>query len=181
MNKLLPSLVVLSCLVSSCETATPENYFDRAVLNCNLMHGFAGPGMERQLKDPSVKLAPGGGSQTVQMTRKEVVDGLIQSIEEAHAKVRKLKETDETRDMLKASHALYEYVLPVYRNEYQQLAKLYDEGATGSEILAFQLAIRTKYAAGFQSRMDALTMAAKPFAGKHGINVQWDVKTSPGG
>jgi hypothetical protein len=179
MNKLLPPLVVLSCLVSSCETATPENYFDRAVLNCNLMHGFAGAGMERQLKDPSVKLAPGGG--TVQMTRKEMVDGLIQSIEEAHSKVRKLKKTDETRDMLKASYALYEYVLPVYRRRYQELARLYDEGATGSEILAFQLEIRTEYAAGFQSRMDALTAAAKPFAEKHGIKVQWDVRTSPGG
>ena len=35
-------LVVLSfCLLASCDTATPEKYFDIAVLNCNLMHAFA--------------------------------------------------------------------------------------------------------------------------------------------
>ena len=179
MNKHLLPLAVISCLISSCETATPENYFDRAVLNCNLMHGFAGPGMERQLKEPSVKLAPGGGSQTVRMTRKEVVDGQLLSIEEAYGKVKKLKETDETRGMLQASRALYDYVLPVYRNEYQQLAKLYDSGAAANEIAALQQSIQAKYAPGFQSRMDALTAAAKPFAEHHGINVKWDVRTSP--
>ncbi len=179
MKKLLIPLAVISCLVSSCEKPTPQNYFDRTVLNCNLMHGFAGKGMERQLKEPSVKLADSGGSRTVSMTRKEVVDDQIRSLEEAYEKLKHLEETAETREMLQASRSLYEYVLPVYRNEYQQLARLYDGGSGETETDTFHQSIRTNYLAGFQSRMEALTTAAKPYAERHGINVKWDVRTSP--
>ena len=179
MNKFAPLLLPAVCLVSSCDTATPENYFDRAVLNCNLMNGFAGNGMARNLESPSVKLADPGGSRTVAMTRKEVIDGQILSLEEAYGKVKKLRQTDETKAMLQASLAVYEYVLPVYKDEYQQLARLYDGGAEKKEIEALSQTITAKYAAGFQSRMESLTMIAKPYAERHGIQVKWDVKTSP--
>src|SRR5690242_10566717 len=131
MSKISLRLFSIACcfVLVSCEMATPENYFDRAVLNCNLMHGFAGSGLRRQLESPSVKLAESGNGETVPMKRKEVIDSAITSLETNFEKVKKLKETDDARDILKASIALYEYVLPVYKTEYQQLAKLYDEGA----------------------------------------------------
>ncbi len=179
MNKHLLPLAAAVCLVSSCEKPTPESYFSQAVLNCNLMHGFAGNGMERQLKEPSVKLADSSGTKTVTMTRKETMDQKIQSVEEAYGKVKKLQETDDTREMLQASRAVFEYVLPVYRDEYQQLARLHDEGKPVAEIEALQKSIQSKYQAGFQSRMDALTAIAKPYAEKNGIKVQWDIRTSP--
>lgn len=174
MNKLYVPLVALSCLVVSCDMTTPRNYFDRAVLNSNFLHGFAGNGgIERELKQPSIKLVDTAGSETAQMTRKEVVENKLAFVEDAYEKVKKLKETDDTRDMLQASRALYEYVLPVYRNEYQQLARLYDEGAPENEIEAFRKSIRDKYLTGFQTRMAALTSAGKPYADRHGIKVNW--------
>lgn len=179
MKKLLLPLVVCSCLVSSCETTTPQQYFDRAVLNGNLMHGFAGSGMERQLKEPSVKLVDPAGSEFVAMKRKEVIDNKLLSIEDAYVKVKKLKETEDTRELLQASRALYEYVLPVYRNEYRELARLYDEGAPANEIEALGHSIEEKYRAGFESRMGALRAVGEPFAARHGIQVRWDVGTSP--
>lgn len=179
MNHILRVLLsaCCACLVTSCDRATPRDYFDRAMLNTNLISGFASGGVKQQLKDPSVKLTE--GNQTATMTRKEVMDGMIQSIEEAYGKVKKLKETDDTREMLKASAAVYEYVLPVYRNEYQRLAKLYDEHAGEKEIEALDKSISDQYLAGFKTRMDALTAAAKPYADANGIKVMWDVKTSP--
>ena len=179
MNKLLLPLAASVCLVSSCEKATPESYFSQAVLNCNLMHGFAGNGMERQLNEPSVKLADSGGNKMVTMTRKETVDNLIRSVEEAYGKIKKLQETDDTREMLQASRAVFDYVLPVYHNEYQQLASLHDEGMGKTRIEELQKSIQAKYQAGFQSRIEALTTIAKPYADRHGIKVQWDVRTSP--
>lgn len=179
MNQNLLVLPAVTCLVVSCEKATPRDYFDRAVLNCNLLHGFAGPGLERELQDPSVKLADASGTKTVPMTRKEVVDGRLQAAEEAYEKLGTLPETDETRALLKASLAVYDFVLPVYRAEYQQLARLYDGDAPAKEIATFQQGIRTKYQSGFDSRMEALTALAKAFAEKHAIKVQWDVRTSP--
>jgi hypothetical protein len=137
MSKITPRLFSIAFCLSlvSCDTATPENYFDRAVLNCNLMHGFAGSGLRRELEGPSVKLSETGNGETIPMKRKEVIDNAITSLETNFEKVKKLKVTDDTRDILQASIALYEFVLPVYNTEYQQLARLYDEGAAQEETI----------------------------------------------
>lgn len=81
--------------------------------------------------------------------------------------------------MVRASLALYDYVLPVYRNEYVQLAGLYDSNAAKADIDAALKSITDKNLKGYQERTDALLAAGKPFAERHGINVKWDVKTSP--
>jgi len=166
-------------LLAGCDSATPQNYFDRAVLNCNLMHGFASRGMQGKLESPSVKLKEGTKDQTVPMTRKEIVENDINSLETAFAKVKKLRETDDTRAMLQASVALYEYVLPVYKAEYQQLARLYDENAPRDQIDSLARTIETKYHAGYAERFDHLTVAAKPYAERHNIKVKWDIRTAP--
>ncbi len=168
-----------SLLLSSCNTATPENYFDQAVLNTNMLIGFARNGFERQLEQPSVKLVEGTKDQTAPMKRKEVVDNQIHFVDERFTKIKNLKETDDTRDMLKASIAVYEYVVPVYKNEYAQLAKLYDENAPKEQIASFAKNINDKYAAGFEERLNTLINIAKPYAARHNINVKWDIKTSP--
>jgi hypothetical protein len=139
------------------------------------MHGFAGTGgIERELKQPSIKLVDPAKSETAQMTRKEVVEKQLVFIEHAYEKVRELPQTDDTKDILGASLALYEYVLPVYKNEYQQLARLYDAGAPESEIEAFRKHIRDRYKVGFQSHMDALLVAGKSYAAQQGIKVNWN-------
>lgn len=171
--------IVTCCCLTSCETATPQTYFEVAVLNCNLMHGFAGRGLASELESPSVKLSDSGNGETVPMKRKEIIDGKIQSLESYLERVKRLKQTDDTREMLEASVALYEYVLPVYKNEYEELAKLYDEGAARERIESMVASIETKYRDGFATRFDRLTAAGKPFAERHHINVKWDIQTAP--
>jgi hypothetical protein len=181
MSKITPRLFSIAfCLfLVSCDMATPENYFDRAVLNCNLMHGFASSGLRRELESPSVKLSGTGNGETIPMKRKEVIDNAITSLETNFEKVKKLKETDDTRDILQASVALYEFVLPVYKTEYQQLARLYDEGAAREEIDSLARAIETKYRSDFEKLSDRLAAAGKPYAARHGIKVNWGVSTEP--
>src|SRR3954467_11257560 len=99
-----------SCVLASCNTATPQTYFEVAVLNCNLMHGFAGRGLASQFESPSVKLSETGNGETVPMKRIEIIGGKIQSLQTYLEKVKTLKQTDDTREMLEASVALYEYV-----------------------------------------------------------------------
>ncbi|MEO5685616.1 MAG: hypothetical protein ABIQ88_23415 [Chitinophagaceae bacterium] len=170
---------LFTCFLFACNTATPENYFDRAVLNCNMMIGFANDGFQRQLEQPSAKLIEGTKDQTAPMKRKEVIDNQIQYLEESFVKVKDLKETEDSRVMLKASIVLYEYVLPVYKNEYVQLAKLYDHGAPKEQVASFSKAIMDKYAAGFEERYNAVISAGKPYAASHNIPVKWDIKSSP--
>jgi len=181
MKKRISTLLLFStcCSLLACNMATPENYFDRAVLSCNMMAGFANDQFHRELEQPSAKLKEGTKDQTEPMKRKEVIDNQIQFVEENYAKLKDLKETDDTKDILKTSVALYEYTLPVYKNEYTQLAKLYDDGAPAQQIETLTQSILDKYAAGFEERYNAVISAGKPFAARHHINVQWDIKTSP--
>jgi len=81
--------------------------------------------------------------------------------------------------MLHASVAVYEYVLPVFKNEYVQLAKLYDDGATKEQIASLSKSIQDKYFLGFKDRIDSLIAAGKIYAAEHQIKVNWDIKTSP--
>lgn len=177
-NPLIP-LIVVSCLVSSC-SERPDQVFAQAVLNLNMIHGFAGRAMEEELKHPSVKLAA-NGKDTVTMTRKEVVEDKLRFVEQAHAKVKKIRGTEDSRTMLQASLAVYEYVLPVLRSEYQELAALYDGGADQAKIEALSRSIHERHFRAFQEKMDAVVAAAKPYADRHGIKVDWGVSTSPGG
>lgn len=179
MKRSLIPLAIVACLVSSCEKATPEKTFTTAVLNCNLLHGFAGNVMERRLSEPGVKLANPGSTDAIPMTRKEDMNILIQTVEEAYEKIKKLPETEDTKEMLKASRAVFDFTLPVLKGEYMELARLYDEGGTRKEIDFMQLTIRSKYQKEFEARMEALTAVAKPYAAKNNIKVQWDVRTSP--
>jgi hypothetical protein len=169
----------ICCVLASCGDSSPRTCFEQAVLNCNLIHDFASRGMDRELESPSVKLTDAKTGASAPMKRGEVIDGKIAFAEQSLEKVRKLSQTDDTRDIVQASIALHEYVLPVYRNEYRQLAKLYDDGAAKAQIAALSSAIAAKYGAGFQERFDRLTTAGKAFAARHGINVLWDVQTSP--
>jgi len=168
------------CVLASCEDASPKTCFDRAVLNTNLIHDFASKGLLRQLESPSEKLTDAKTLATAPMKRKEVIDDKIAFVEESLGKVRKLKQTDDTRDVVQASIALHEYVLAVYRNEYQQLAKLFDDGAAKEPIEALASAITAKYRAGFEALSERLTVAGKAYASRHDIKVVWDVRTSPG-
>ncbi len=168
-------------LLVSCQKATPRETFDIAVLNCNLMHGFAGSGMRYELEHPSITMGGEHHDQQVAMMRAEVVDSKIQSLETAYEKVRKLSPDDDSREIVQASTALYEFVLPVLRNEYRKLAGLYDAGAAQKEIQALEQTIEKQYQAKFITLSDAVTAAGKPFAERHQIPVKWDIRTSPGG
>ena len=143
------------------------------------MHGFANRALQMQLESPSVKMVEGSKDKTEPMKRKEVIEDQIKSIETNYEKVKDLKETDETKDILKASLSLYEYVLPVYKNEYLQLAKLYDDGASKEQIQSMETLIENKYSNNFHQLYNNLTVAGKPYAEKNNIKVNWDINTSP--
>ena len=168
----------LVILLPSCGDS-PRTCFDRAVLNSNMIYDFAGQGMERQLEAPSVKLTDAKTGAFAPMTRKQVVDDKIAFVEQSLAKVRQLRQTDDNREMVQASIALYEYVLPVYRDDYQRLAKLYDGGAPKGAIKQLSSSIATKYGSQFRGLSDRLTAAGKAYAARHEIQVVWDVRTSP--
>ena len=177
MKKLFLLLLTVSAMYS-CNTASPEKTFDIAALNCNLIYGFADRMMEEQLASPSIKLVDEKTNATAPMKRKEVIDQKIQAIEDNYNKVKDLSVNDENKAMIEASKALYEFVLPVYKNEYTELAKLYDENAPQEKIDAIQRTIIDKYQKRFNELYDNEIKLGTAYAEAHGIEVR-TVNTSP--
>ncbi len=167
------------CLFTACSNSSPELTFNTAVLSCNMIHDFATNGFLRQLESPSVQMVGGDPNNVAPMKRMEVIDNKIQVVSDYHKKVKQLKETEDSKELVGASRALFDYVVPVYKKEYRELAKLYDEGAANEAIASYAQGIQDKYYQGFADRFDKVTAAGKEYAKKHNINVQWDVQTSP--
>jgi hypothetical protein len=176
MKKITPFSVLICCccwLFSACNTPTPEKYFDLAVLNCNMMTGFASDGLQRELDMPAVKIAESNKDKTLPVKRKDLIDSKIEFLEANMKRLKELRETMDSKDLLQASVALNEYVLPVYKADYQQLADLYDKGASKREIQSFTQAIHDKYYTGFDELFNKLATTGKSFAERHNIKVDW--------
>lgn len=179
MKKMILNISLLLIITSSCNNPSPEKIFSHAVLDTNLFFGFAGNADFRQMESPSVKLVAGTKDKTEPMKRTEFVQDKIDILNASLNKIKNLSADGDAKAMVESSVALYEYVLPVYKKEYMQLAKLYDGGAPAGQIEQMTEAIQSKYKAGFIELKDKLTTAGKEYAQKNNIKVQWDVKTSP--
>ncbi len=181
MRKIFLLVLNLVCVSTffSCNTATPNEIFSIAVLNVNMLHGFASEGMSRQLESPGVKLVKGSNTQTEELPRMELIETKIQFLEDAMAKVKKLPRDGDAKDMVDASIALYEFALPVYKSDYLKLAQLYDSGAGSEQTIAFTKSLNDKYYPRFEALHQNLTTAGMEYASRNKIDVQWDVSTSP--
>lgn len=177
MKNLLLCFVTVSML-ASCSNS-PREYFDRASLNCNLLYGFAGYEIKRDLATPQEKLADEKTMKMEPVSRTEVVKDKLARVEENYQKVKSLGSNDAAADMLKASTALYEFVIPVYKNEYAELAKLYDSNAPADKIAAAEKNITDKYAARFEELYNNVVKTGTAYAEKNGIEVR-TVNPSPG-
>lgn len=176
MKKHFPAAVLFVCiyvLLTGCSNPPPEKYFGIAVLNSNMMVGFANDGFHRELDQPSAQLVEGTTDQTRPRKRKDVVDDKIRFLEENLDKLKDLKETPDTKDIIQASIHLHEFILPVYKNEYRQLAHLYDDGAPADSIRSVAGNIHDKYSAGFEERYNTLINSGKLFATRNKIPVNW--------
>ncbi len=134
--------------------------------------------MQRDLGQPSVQIVDPKTMATATVKRKVVVDQKIAALEANLQKVNALPGNTEAEEMIRASKALYAWVLPVYKNEYRQLAALYDEGAPAEQIAAMENQIRQTYEPKFLELYNTLWTAGIAYARKHDIQVK-EVNPSP--
>ena len=166
-------LILFCCLFfTSCGSETPEKTFGIAVLNSNALSGFANNGMLRQIETTSQKLIE-GSSETVPMKSREILNSKIDFAETSLNNIKDLKVTDDNKDIINASVTLYEYVIPVYKYEYMQLAELYDTGASKEKIDLMSESIHNKYSSRYDELYKNLINAGKKYAEKHSIKVNW--------
>ncbi len=169
----LRSLFIVFCFVLfSCQSTTPEKCFDIAVLNSNMLVGFADDGLWRELESPSVKMGK-TKDDVVPMKRSEIMDGKVKFIEENLDKLKDLSQNDDNKNVVQASIALHQFILPVYKNEYSQLAKTLDSGASKESALGEAKAIHDKYFKDFETLYSSVIGNGKLYAEKHHIDVRW--------
>lgn len=174
-NYLWISLAIL--LLTSCKTTTPEKYYDVAVLNTNMIYGFADEGMLRELSSPPVK-SDGTKDGYKSMMRKEVLDSKIAFIEDAYENVKALNKQDDNAEMLAASIAVFKFVIPVYKSDYMRLAAMHDAGAAESLINELAKDIHKKNYSTYERLSSRLFAAGKKYADKNYIKVNY-VNPSP--
>ncbi len=164
-------VVVLSaCLLLGCNFATPENYFDKAVLNANSISRFGGVEIAEWLKSkPEIY-----DQQKKQMVASSYVDFFkfkMSYAEKALSDIAELKETAETKPMLDASKQLFSFVLEQERLGYLNIAQMKDahmaDTAIGQAIAKFD----EQNEQAFSTKYDALMQSGKAFADKNHIQV----------
>lgn len=172
--RFLKELMISFCTVVlfGCGNVTPEQNFNIAVLNTNMLAGFATNGLSRQLESPSEKLS-GDGQSSAPMKSSEIIKTKIEFIEESYNKLEDLKETEDSKEIISASKDLYQFVLPVYKTEYVKLAEMYDSGTSPEQIKAFTDSIHDKYYEKYNELYNKLIEKGKVYAQKHNIKVNW--------
>ncbi|RYZ29148.1 MAG: hypothetical protein EOO10_07230 [Chitinophagaceae bacterium] len=168
--------LVLCCFagfmfLTSCNN-NPEKKFDVAVLNSNMLVGFANNGLDRELESPSAKMGK-TKDEILTMQRGEVIDAKIKFVEDNYEKLKEFSQDDDAKDIVQKSLSLHELILPVYKNEYTQLAKLYDSNAPKEEIEKLRQSIHDQYFPKFETLYKELIASGKVYAKAHKIDVHW--------
>ncbi|AMP99000.1 hypothetical protein AY601_2099 [Pedobacter cryoconitis] len=159
-------------LLQSC-AETADKFFDVAVLNTNFVSRFATPSMAKQidgatLEFPDIPSSKKKGDEAVNSIKNDIL-----YIEKSLKDVKALSASGERKVIQDQAVDLYEYVLPVYKNEYTAYAKLCDAKAPQEQKDKLIKSIEEKYNTGFEKKYSILLENGKAFAEENNLNVKW--------
>jgi len=153
-----------SLFFTACQSPSPETFFGKVVLNS---YG-------KQLEQETVEFADMPSSKKVGDEAQKSVGIKIQVVEKALKDIKELNVSDDDAKALKEqSIALFEKVLPVYKNEYTAYAKLCDGKGSAEEKQALLQKIEKNDMPSINSVFDNVYALGKAYAEKHNLNVNW--------
>ncbi|SHL60786.1 hypothetical protein SAMN05444266_104149 [Chitinophaga jiangningensis] len=165
---------VFVLFLAACAPESPQHFFEQAVLNTNLVNDFDPKSFGRTLEQNTIEYPDIPSSKKKGDEAQEVVKMKILTSERALENIKKLSANDdETKAIKENSIALFEMVIPVYKNEYMQYAKLCDTKGSAEEKAAILTKIEQNYAPKVYQQLDALYQKGKVYAEKNDIEVNW--------
>lgn len=170
-----PALVaVFAISLQSCAEPA-DKFFATAVLNTNTISDFATPILAKHISDETLEFPDIPSSKKKGDEAVKFVQNNIMYMEKSLKDIKALNANSDDRKAIKEkSVALYEFVLPVYKNEYTNYAKLCDSKADDSQKEAVAIAIEQKYGATFEKMYTDLMENGKIFATENNLNVNWN-------
>lgn len=178
MYKAIGFCLLLAFTLAGCQKPDPAKYVTTAFINANLLVGFASDGLNNELAQPTQMLVDADKQTFRDLKRAEVMENKITQATDALKKIEALPDDADARPMVQASVQLFQLVLKGYRNEYTQLAKLYDTGASAESIQSLEMQIQDRYALEYQQLTTALEKEGMHYAREHQVPVQ-SVNTRP--
>lgn len=167
-------LFILPVFIQSC-SETPDKFFGVAVLNTNTITDFGTPILAKHINDETTEFADIPSSKKKGNEALIYVQNNLLFMEKTLKDIKALSANDEDRKAIKAEAvALYEFVIPVYKNEYTAYAKLCDSKAPQERKDEIIKSIEQKYNAEFEKKQVSLRSKGKAFADENGLNVNWN-------
>ena len=172
----LAIIIAVLCVFSGCKMqSTPSEYFDITTLNTNLFFNFGSRYFkdlqQRKLTDLYV-VEDGKSKQGAASYEQYVKTSAIYQLDNAIAKIKDLKETDETRPMIAASLDLFNFIKNKFDIDYIKIAKLMDAKATHQEIDQSIAELEAAANPVIDEKYKKLMDIALPYAKKHDIQVK---------
>ncbi|MBB2148006.1 hypothetical protein [Pedobacter gandavensis] len=175
--KSLPKLAIIAAttVFFSCNLNTsPDKFFGVAVLNTNFVNDFGTDRLAKHIQLETLEFADRPSTKKKGDEAQNAINNKILYMEKVVKDVMELPENDDTREIKALSLSIFEYVIPVYKNEYTAYAKLCDEkGPEDQKELIIQN-IEKKYVPHFEEKLALLLDKGKAYAQKHDLNVKWD-------
>ena len=166
-------LVIISLSIQSCEEPA-ERFFGTAILNTNTINDFATPTLAKHINDETTEFPDIPSSKKKGDEAGKHISNNILYMEKSLDDIKSLKADSEERKVIKEkSIALYEFVIPVYKNEYTNYAKLCDTKADQAKKDELANAIEQKYGAKFEKMYTDLMETGKVFAAENKLDVSW--------
>lgn len=177
--KALPKLAMATAVTAfffvSCNLNTsPDKFFGVAVLNTNTISDFGTDRLANHIQLQTKEYPDRPSTKKKGDEAVTYVNNNVLYMEKVLKDIKELPENDDTKEIKDLSLSIYEYVIPVYKNEYTAYAKLCD--AKGPEDQKQQIIqnIEKKYVPAFEDKFALLLEKGKAYAQKHDLNVKWD-------
>lgn len=176
-NKLTKfSLLLFVILLQSCSVDTPESYFGKAVLNVNQYIDLGSKDFQRMVETQSVNslyVQVDGEFIMSDNFEKHIKTYKIFTLDADIEKVKSLKVTEDTKEMISASLDVLNFVKSKYETDYIEIAKLLDQKAEKTVINTAIRKFEEENLEKFIAKIDALHKLAIPYAKANGIEVSF--------
>ncbi|WP_316820531.1 hypothetical protein [Pedobacter gandavensis] len=175
--KSLPKLAIVAAttVFFSCNLNTsPDQFFGVAVLNTNTITDFGTDRLAQHIQAETKEFADRPESKKNGDEATTFVNNKVLYMEKVLKDIKELPENEDTKEIKDLSLSIYEYVIPVYKNEYTNYAKLCDSKGPEDQKQKIILDIEKKYVPKFEDKFALLLEKGKAYAEKHDLNVKWD-------